>query len=151
MDEITAGMLNGSITDVGGIVELGDFRHDYFEDFAALYANIFTLVLPRDMIIPFMHLSTQILPEKSTADWVMEFYLPEIMAATENNSIPVMERLDILTKVAGVLTKIGYSFVWEEDFLNIPGVDFTSPTTLWFGASMIPYVLMWADMLTGFK
>lgn len=130
-------------------MDKGDFPHDYFSTFGAIASTYISLLLPGFIVTPIMGvLANAILPSEEQT-WLMQNYLPEIVKATENNSTPLTERLNLIIIFSGVLLKLIFAFVFQEKFLPIPGFE-THPAIL-IGGSLIPYLNGIADSLTGFQ
>lgn len=56
-----------------------------------------------------------LLPDKQKErDWLAKDYLLKIVKVTENIQIPFFDSISILFKLWGVLTKLGYAFLYQE-------------------------------------
>lgn len=129
-------------------MDLGDYPHEYEKAFSAVACDLSSLVFPSFITTPIITLfATIVVPLHK--DWLLEEYLPVIVEATKKNKIPMNKRLGLMVKFWGVMIKILYAFLYQEEFLPVPG--FRSHPFIWVGGNLIPYVYMIADSLTGFE
>ena len=87
--------------------------------------------------------------KKKQIEFTVNEYLPELKKAMQYVKIPWFFRLSILCKSLGVVTKIGYAFLWQEDKIKSP--YFTSKYSKIIGALLIPVVNVFSNFLTGFN
>lgn len=113
MANITDTFAYRPVPEWGKVMDLGDYPKDYFINFGAIICDIFGLILPNFILDPFIKfIAPNVSPQESSAKWLTDNYLPEIMAATKHNNIPLMVRIGILSKLVGVLIKIVYAFAF---------------------------------------
>lgn len=107
------------VTEWAKVLDEGDFPHVYFVTFATLVCTMVSLILPW-FLAEFVINHLIFLIPKEDADFVTEHYMPELHNATKNLSIPHQDQRDLVFRLVGVLIKIGWAFVWQEDFVPLP-------------------------------
>ena len=147
LDNITNTIALEPVPEWGKALDLGDYPKDYFQNFGAIVSNMACFMLPGFVASQAIQLIATILP-KDKAAWVTQQYLPEILKATKHNTMPIKARVSIAVKTVGVLVKIIYAFLFQEQFLNVPG--FQTPLAIQIGAVLVPWATALADNLTGF-
>lgn len=102
----------------GKVMDLGDYPKDYFTNFGAIVCNFVSFVFPGSIADPLIRLIAKyVLPAETPEEerkWLVDGYLPEIIKATKNNSIPFKERVHLLYKLVGVIIKLIFAFAFQE-------------------------------------
>ena len=80
-------------------------------------------------------------------EFFLSAYLPALQNATENVSISVLEKAELLENTAGTVLKLFYAFVWQEEVIDLGGANLT-PEANAFGAALLPHVNEYANNLT---
>ena len=128
---------------------------DVFEDlpplqrtFAGIFGYILTLVTDPETAIaaatPFLDL-LGVSPEDKK--FFLEDYLPLLEAVTENVSITMLEKAELLENTAGTVLKLLSAFVWQEETLDLGDAIFT-PEANAFGAALLPQINSYGNNLT---
>ena len=123
------------VDDWAKVLDEGDFPHVYFITFATFVCTIFSLILPWFLASFVINHAIVLIPEENR-DFVMNHYMPELHNATKNISIPHEDQKELVFRFIGVLIKIGWAFVWQEDFVPLPFLynEFALP----IGAKLTP-------------
>ena len=77
----------------------------------------------------------------------LDDYMPLLQNATENVTISVLEKAELLESTAGTVMKLLYAFVWQEDYFDLGGANLT-PEANAFGAALLPHINAYANNLT---
>ena len=77
----------------------------------------------------------------------LEDYLPLMKNVTENVSISLIEKTELLENAAGTVLKLLYAFVWQEETLDLGEAIFT-PEENAFGAALLPHINAYGNNLT---
>lgn len=92
--------------------------------FATIAATVNALILPLALGVQFnTYLANNLLKfllGKKERAFVTNVYLPELKKAMVHINLPFFYRISILSKYIGVLLKIGWSFLFEEDLIKSP-------------------------------
>lgn len=115
MQNITDTLAYGPVPDWGKVLDLGDFPHDYFQNFGAIVCDVVALILPNPVAKALIEFIAPIVsPTTSAAKWITGEYLPAILEATQYNKISLSERAGVVYGLLGFLVKIGYAFAYQE-------------------------------------
>ena len=127
---------------------------DYFTTFAAIVLELLTLVAPNSP-----HLVDEIVQIGARAfnlsDAVVAFMTEELLpaqraAVAELPSPPsALERAGLACKFVGTMLKLGYAFLWQENFF--PWSRIYGVATNDLGAALMPGLNRVANLVTGFK
>ena len=116
--------------------------------FAALLANIFSLVFPWFVTFFMIKLLAYAIVPDQVADFVVQSYLPELENGVKDLKVPINDKLQILAKFTGMIIKILWAFLWQEFFIPLPALYSSIPNFL--GAKMTPFINAFSDLLSGF-
>lgn len=123
---LTAIELAGNLTEMGAtkpatywpqyLIE-ADFPQDYFSQFAAFVATCFALVLPWSLANwTVVSLCNWLVPGEPSA-FIVQSYMPELEKAAGHFDLTLAERFDLGLKFLSVVLKIGWAFLWQEEFV----------------------------------
>lgn len=68
----------------------------------------------------------------------MDHYMPELKVAIHGIKIPFSDKSDLFFRLLGALIKIGWAFIWQEDFIPLPFLY--NEITLPIGAAITPVI-----------
>ena len=79
--------------------------------------------------------------------------MPELKVLIADKTIPWYSAIDVMIRFTGVVTKIMWAFVWQEETLIMPDDPdnwiYTSSDGLKFMALLTPHINWWASLLSG--
>ena len=112
---------------------------EYYYTFAALVVTIFYATLPEKVATTLINgaMNATLPPEVRT--FFIDHFNPEIIPLVSKLPIGILDSVDILTRMGGMLVKILWAFLWQEQFLT-PKV-FLKPISRHIGASLSPWVM----------
>lgn len=79
---------------------------------------------------------------------MLNHYLPEIHIAFEHIKVPAEETLSLLRKFIGVILKIIYAFLWQEE--RIPAPILKEKYVVEFAGFLMPHLNGLLDWITGY-
>ena len=154
--EITDIMINAFISkpvsEWREVLDKSDYPHDYKSTFGFIVVNIMNLCLPEFMTKPIMTWLADLILGQKGADFLINKYLPILFDATKDVQIPILDRIDLISKGIGVIIKVVYGFLYQEQFLPkwINSFFDSSLLNTW-GGNHISDMNSLADWFTGFK
>ena len=118
------------------------------ETFAGIFGFVLRLLTDLETAIavgePFMD-ALGVLPEDKK--FFLQDYLPLLYNATEDVSISVLEKAELLENTSATVLKLLYAFVWQEATFDLGDILFT-PEENAFGAALLPHINAYANNLT---
>ena len=81
----------------------------------------------------------------------MNQYLPELKKSTQGLEIPFVFSCIIAWKLIGVLLKIGYAFLFQEQTVLPKEPLLWDPKVLWLAGAFIPFLNLVAQIFSGFR
>ena len=69
----------------------------------------------------------------------LEDYMPMLYNATEDVSISVLEKSELLQNTSANVLKLLYAFLWQEGTFDLGDIIFTLEENA-FGAAMLPHI-----------
>ena len=143
VDQWQAGLDAISATGVG----------DYTLWFPAIGSSAINLMLPPSLADPLVRLIAKLLlpgPDPSGQIKFLEtVYVPTFRNLTADVKLSFTEKFSLSLKGAGVLLKMVYAFLFQEEVLKWPGLYDVDANKL--GGEAMPYVNMLCNAMTGFK
>lgn len=123
VDNLTRTFQNEPVKEWARVLDHEDYPRDYYASFAAITTNFIAFTMPNYVTKPFMTILAEVLLRNFPAEksWLLNDYMPEILKAVENNKIPVKERLKLILKFTGVVVKLVYAFLYQEEHIPVPG------------------------------
>jgi len=125
-------------------------RPQYYFTFGAIIINALTLVAPpavNDVLIPPLMSAFGLSDDVKT--FLLSKFIPTIRDATADINLSLKQRTALVSKFAGTVVKLLYSFMWQEQTFVYAAVY--DPTWNLFGALLMPAVNSLANVLTGFN
>ena len=128
------------------------YPYDYFYTFAGMIVTIIFAVLPdfaaNWIIVGLLNLIFgQMLPEVVT--FFVDHYIPEIKQVLKPVKVTFQDSIDILTAFFGMLIKMLWAFLWQEQFLTPAWAFKLIP--LHVGAAITPYVMAFGSKIDGIE
>jgi len=53
--------------------------------------------------------------------WLLDNYVPELIKVMGDKALPVSERISLSLMFAGVVMKLFYAFIYQEEHIPVPG------------------------------
>lgn len=154
------GEFAGNLTNLGAsapptewakfIVE-SDYPQDYFKLFAGFIATVVSMILPWNITEWVITTLCNKMVPGAPADFMSKTYLPALGEHVKDFSLSMEESIGVFAKLVAVLLKIGWAFIWQEEFVHIlPANILFAPMTMHIAVAITPYVYRVADALSGF-
>ena len=80
-------------------------------------------------------------------DFFLAHFIPEIIPLVKNVPVTFIDSFEILTRMSGMLIKILWAFLWQEQFLTPPWALKMFP--LHIGATITPWVMKIGSEIDG--
>jgi hypothetical protein len=146
---LTALGVNASPNEWTRFIVESDYPQDYFTLFAAFVGTTVSLILPWNITNWAITSLCNLLVPGEPSKFMVEKYLPALGENVKHFSISFTESAGVASKFAAVLIKIGYAFLWQEEF--VPTQFLWHPITMNMAVSFAPYVYSLADHMSGFS
>lgn len=82
------------------------------------------------------------------SEFIVQKYMPELEKAAGHFDLTLTERVDLLAKFLSVVVKIGWAFLWQEEF--VPTSFLWHPVPMHIGVWLTPMVYGLADAMGRF-
>ena len=119
--------------------------------FAGVITAVTALLTPELLDIIIKPLAEAFGLHRNAIAFIMDEYLPEIKRATENVTISIADKLNLLSKVQGTTIKFVYSFLWQEDIVDALDSFIFQPIVNMIGNSGLSVVNTYANTLSNFQ
>lgn len=149
IEDITMLPLTHDVNDWSEVIEgYSDlYPQEYYLTFAALFIIAFTVTLPEWLVTTVIKMIIGFCPDENDRHIAVDLYLPQIIDASRNLTLSVSDIFKIYGRIAGTSIKIGWAFLWQEQFSPLP--SWTNEYLLKVGVPMTPWVNWWADLISG--
>lgn len=127
------------------------YQSNYYLTFGATVILILRLTLPDVLVVQLIPVLGKVLAvSQEDVDWLTYVYDPTLTTAFQQSNVrvPFESRVEIAKRGIGVLVKMVYAFLWQEQ--TIVGPWLVSPLDNLLGAFLMPLVNRMGDFLTGY-
>lgn len=148
IEQITDMHYDSPVEDWPYILMTNPFPHEYQRVFGAIVATSLTMIFPYFIAHDITMLAASILLSAEDKAFVKDEYFPALDKSIQSLHIPINERFKLAGMFGGFILKIGFAFLYQEQYVQLPG--FKSQFAIWLGGSNIATINHIADAMSGF-
>ena len=131
-----------------------DYPRDWDETLKmmiAFFFIFFSFALPWDWAVWLLSKCESIFAiDDSLITWRQDEYMPALKELVADQSVPWYNVIFFGFKLQGIMIKMLWAWVWQEEtFTFLPKWIFT-PTAMWFLSKLTPHINFYANMLSWF-
>lgn len=119
-DDLTTMFYEKKVDEWAEVLDTCDIPHEYYITFAAIFSTVSSVMFPWLVVEHLINGLCGFLIPPADAAFIKNEYLPALKPAVANIKVSSSDVMDLAKKVAGVLIKIAYAFVWQEFFVPLP-------------------------------